>query len=395
MTDQTRQLLDRLDQAPVGQPPLPELLRAGRRAKRRRRGTAILAGGLAAVIVVATGLWALRGTGLDRASDRGDAVTAPAGTTLVGIGRAVIAVPDDWTLSTAACPGSATDVYYYPQPTDSICASPVDGAVKISTVAISASKPGDTGPMRRADPVGGYGVVDSGPMCLDSLPPHCGETFGIPSLDAYFIVGSSVLDAERIISGIRSSLTILPEGSAAVPGLVGATEQQASEELARLGLKAQVIALPCPSSVDCTHVASADPAGGAIVAAGSTVVLNLAPQPASAPPTDRSPRLDGTWKVHALIGQDAQSLLSTAQRDTLTLTFHHGTLVGSTACNDIFGTYQHNGRDLRLHPAETQVACNEPPLVPSLLEVRHVSTAGGHVYLHAENWMIIVDLERG
>lgn len=393
MTDQIRTLLTRLDEASVGAPPLSELLREGRAARRRRRGAAVLAGALAVALVAAAGVWALGGGGPDHASDRGLAVTAPPGTTYVGVGRAVVAVPDDWTLSTASCTGSATDVFYYPQPTDGVCGS--TGA-NTSTVAITTQQPSwDRQSLPKASPVGGYDVVDSGPECLDSLPPQCSEVVGLPSLDAYFTIDSSTVDAETVIATIRRSLTVLPEGQVALPNVVGETEGQADQELARLGLHAETPAVPCPS---CTHVVSSDPPGGAIVPGGSSVVLHLGSPPA-APAASGQPQLDGTWKVEGLIGPDGHSLLDDSERGRVTLTFDHGKVSGSTGCNQISGTYRQDGPDLRFDRGalgSTLALCtNEPPVVQRLLAVRHVSTASGHLHLHAANWMIVVDLVRG
>lgn len=153
--------------------------------------------------------------------------------------------------------------------------------------------------------------------------------------------------------------------------------------------------------------------GVAVVAAiGGTAVLvtqaSTSPDhplpiggPSSTPSTSESPagsiKLDGTWTVDALIGTNGESALTAPSRNTMKLTFADGTLTGTTGCNDVFGTYRQSGdggKDLLFPRADlgsTLVGCqDEPPLVSRLLDVRHMSASDGTVYLHAENWMIIV-----
>lgn len=110
--------------------------------------------------------------------------------------------------------------------------------------------------------------------------------------------------------------------------------------------------------------------------------------------------LEGTWIVRAVVGKDGQSVLPPAARDSVRLTFDHGTMTGTTACNAVFGTYVQGGvqgKDLRF-PREklgtTLAYCSEPPLVSRLLDVRHVSGSAGLRFLRADNGMIIAELHR-
>jgi heat shock protein HslJ len=145
----------------------------------------------------------------------------------------------------------------------------------------------------------------------------------------------------------------------------------------------------------------------ALTSAGSTVEGTVATDPSRTPsevPTSNAQTplegIDGTWMVQALVGADGQSALPAAYRGEVQLTFDDGEVKGTTGCNDIFGTYQHDGEDLRLPRVDlgtTLVGCNnEPPLVEHLEDVRHISPGedGTSLILHADNWMIVAVLER-
>jgi len=105
--------------------------------------------------------------------------------------------------------------------------------------------------------------------------------------------------------------------------------------------------------------------------------------------------------VRALVGANGESVLPDSAGDEVRLTFANGQISGSTGCNSVFGTYKQSGTDgadLRF-PREdlgsTLVGCtDEPPLIARLLAVRHVSGSPGVRYLHAEDWMIVVELRR-
>lgn len=115
------------------------------------------------------------------------------------------------------------------------------------------------------------------------------------------------------------------------------------------------------------------------------------------------PELEGVWAVEALIGDDGTSLLTdeatgldASQRQ---IGFENSEISAQVQCSSFQGTYERTGEDgIRIEGGELKGApysagCGgEPPLRERLLAVRHISAANGHVYLHAENWMIIVDL---
>lgn len=108
--------------------------------------------------------------------------------------------------------------------------------------------------------------------------------------------------------------------------------------------------------------------------------------------------LDGTWRVTALVDSSGDLLLTGPFADQLEMTFTGGVMTGSSGCNDVRAVYEAEGRDLQFDASNmmsTTVGCEEPPLAERLLAVRHVSRDGDTVYLHAENWMIVVGLTRG
>jgi heat shock protein HslJ len=145
----------------------------------------------------------------------------------------------------------------------------------------------------------------------------------------------------------------------------------------------------------------------ALTGAGDNTERQIATDPSLTPAEvstgDTEPpsgTLDGTWTVQALVGPDGDPVLPAAYRGKVQLTFADGEVTGTTGCNDIFGSYQHDGEDLRFPPAElgtTLVDCNnEPPLLQRLEDVRHISTGEDpeSISLHADNWKIVAVLER-
>lgn len=112
-----------------------------------------------------------------------------------------------------------------------------------------------------------------------------------------------------------------------------------------------------------------------------------------------STALTGTWSVRALVGPNGQPVLPAPYADAVQMTFKDGEMTGHTGCNTVYSPYRQSGdqgQDLVFGQVETTlVGCeDEPPLVSRLLDVRHVSGAGDVRYLHAANWMIVVELRR-
>lgn len=115
------------------------------------------------------------------------------------------------------------------------------------------------------------------------------------------------------------------------------------------------------------------------------------------------PELEGVWAVEALIGDDGTSLLTdeatALDASQRRIGFDNSEISAQVQCSSFQGTYERRGEDgIRIEGGESEgppygTDCSgEPPLRERLLAVRHISAANGHVYLHAENWMIIVDL---
>lgn len=114
--------------------------------------------------------------------------------------------------------------------------------------------------------------------------------------------------------------------------------------------------------------------------------------------TEAPVSLDGTYRVTALVGPGGGSLLEGSYAKQLEMTFDEGRMNGTSGCNDIGADYTSDGRDLRFDATtmfSTTVGCEEPPLAERLLAVRHVSRDGDKIHLHAENWMIVVELRTG
>lgn len=165
-----------------------------------------------------------------------------------------------------------------------------------------------------------------------------------------------------------------------------------------MGLRIGVI-LSCAALVSAANGCAAErPVESSHAPQGSVIVQGAEP-PAERPTASKSPEptLSGTWAVHALVGPQGKSELVGPYADELEMTFRNGDMSGSSGCNSVFGTYKQDGGDLTFRPRQlgsTLVGCNEPPLLRRLLDVRHLSGSGDARFLHAGNWMIVVELRR-
>lgn len=185
-----------------------------------------------------------------------------------------------------------------------------------------------------------------------------------------------------------------------VPNVVGRPVAPGRAALERVGFTVRVAGVSAAASIPPGTVTAQSPAAGSVLARGSVVQLAVVGAEIQRPLKAVPVALDGSWRVVALTGDDGQSVLNT-RNGPVTLRFDHGTLIGNNGCNKVDATYTRSGvaeGDLRFHGLfTTLVGCTlgESPLMERLGVVRHV-TAGpeGEVRLHADNWMIVAQLER-
>lgn len=283
MNDKTPTTLDRLlNDIPVGNPPIGDLLAAGHAAKRRQRRT-VIAGTVAATVLIIGG-GAVATQVVNPTSDTNhqnmtaaQALDSPPGTRLVGLGRVVVAVPDGWAANYASCNTPIRDTYYFPYPQD--CQSGIHPDV--SSIAISTTENAEATPvvfdLQRDGTVDGYDVRSSGLICTPGQGESCYETFGIPDLDTWFTVRVPRSDnATDTIEAIRDSLRVLPEDYTTVPFIPYGTEQQVTTAMREAGLTTEIEYTTCPATADCvTGVSDITPAVGTALPADSTVTITV------------------------------------------------------------------------------------------------------------------------
>ncbi len=203
---------------------------------------------------------------------RGAVPVAAPGLHLVGLGRVVVAVPDDWSVDKTACgrPEAETirllpleqscrdiDTYGY---TSSLHVSSVASA---GAVAVDLAQTDTT--------VNGIDVLRGPPPC----PPNARCAYPdavlvVPSEDVVIVANGDVAVAAL------ESLAILPEGYTTVPFVgPGVRVDDAQRRLEAAGLAVELRARDCGPTDLCQLdvTTGADPASGSVVAAGSTVTL--------------------------------------------------------------------------------------------------------------------------
>jgi hypothetical protein len=266
MSPQPPTVLDELwESIPTGPAPVDDLVNRGRARRHRRRlgvvgGAAALA--IAAVVTLSMAPWTH--------GDEDHVLTPPPGTRYVGIGRVVVAVPEDWADGAASCNSPTRDTVFFPWPQD--CA--LGGRPGVSSLAISSLPFQETGAsraeMKVTTEVDGNPVLESGATCTRSDPGICRQSFGIPDLHAFFTVTSV---SPNGVSAIRGSLRVLPDGQSTVPFVTKWGDWRAA--FRQVGLEVRVRHQPCPGSSTCLGPFATTPAAGHVVPTGSTVTIEV------------------------------------------------------------------------------------------------------------------------
>ncbi|MEO9323068.1 PASTA domain-containing protein [Nocardioides sp. C4-1] len=277
----------RVGDVPVGPAPVAEMTTSATRT-RRRRGLA--AGAAAAVVAVVGGLGVAQVVaGDDPARDGGQDVVAtepdvaPAGYRYVGLGRAAIAVPEEWAPDEVECNGTPTTSTYvvgasgvgcmmlsvFPDDTDVVR---VDPGRQVDTSAWAATEVDGVPALRSPvaemtqDPALGGSPITSAQVYL-------------PDDDALFTVESTV-SRERVDELLDGVVRL--DDRVGVPGFadLGADGGRADDAYVRrleaLGLEVELLPQLDRMQRPPGEVIDVEPRPGTVVAPGSTVQVRAA-----------------------------------------------------------------------------------------------------------------------
>ncbi|HET7356692.1 MAG TPA: PASTA domain-containing protein [Nocardioidaceae bacterium] len=282
--DDATTLLNRLaERVPVGAAPVEEVIRSGQKARVRHRRTTVLAvaAGVAIVLIggfaVRQALQPARVTPVAGRPDTGPA--APAGTRLVGIGQAAIAVPEDWGTNQTRCGQPQTNTVVIDQGVVPLCA--IMGPQTASDVELQIA-PEAPSNFATATPTSIDGVVAmKTPLRCTSegsfaANPYqlCTESLWVQQERALFTVTSPhASTVRRLLASVR-----VHKGYVAVPFTysAGATRDVRSfTEAARAeGLQVQT-RLDRTSSSPAGWIVDVDPAVGSMLRPGATVQVTV------------------------------------------------------------------------------------------------------------------------
>ncbi|WP_309647763.1 PASTA domain-containing protein [Nocardioides sp.] len=287
MNDLTEMLERSAADVPVGPPPLAAMHRTARRRRSYAVGLAA-----AAAVVVATGsvaLWPsgdvaprdLAPTASDSPSEQTRVEEPPTGFRWVGIGQAVVAVPDAWGTNEIRCGTPTRDTVVVDVGVIETCATsyPRD----TTSVWIRSREP--------VDQVGSWSPIEvDGEPALRS-PDEGSQSSGeaavyraavyLPERDVVFEATSSV--SAEAVSEALGRITIV-DTLVAVPGFSpanygGGDQSKAGERYVRAlldeGLRATVVVRPTPQAGVVGFVLDASPAPGTVVEPGSTVRVTV------------------------------------------------------------------------------------------------------------------------
>jgi hypothetical protein len=235
MTDTLRELWDQIN---AGRPPVAAMTQIGDRQKHRRSRHVV--GAIAATLAIMGSGVAVQqltapGSGREPTSNSPMIPTPPPGTRWVGLGRAVVAVPDQWTTGDAWCSVPAEDTVFFNSTAGSLidCLGRPGGADphSVSALAVLSTRPLSSNPMAKASssfaqellktlqPAGtvdGHEVLELDQCTQPVDQPNCDRYFAVPSEGVIF---SPMIQepTDGNYDAIRDSLRILPEGLTTVP----------------------------------------------------------------------------------------------------------------------------------------------------------------------------------
>lgn len=275
-----QQLIDRLEAKVVDLPVGPAPIDAMQAAVRRRRSRVSVLAAAAAVAVIAAGTVAWQVAGADPkppvASDPPAEVDVPpAGHRYVGIGTAVVAVPEDWGTNEATCGTPVEDTVIIDQAVT--CLMLVPRPADVDSVTLR--------PFYEGDDISGWVErdIDGEPALWSPVGVEGDITSGsvyIPSQKATFVAESSSADAQVVVNDLLMSIVMLQE-HATVPAFESLAYdmdpkpavETYTQLLEKLGLAVEVVEKKSPMNQG--DVLATDPAVGSVVAPGDTVTVTV------------------------------------------------------------------------------------------------------------------------
>lgn len=290
MNDLTEMLERSAADVPVGPPPLAAMHRTARRRTSYAVGLAV-----AVAVVVAAGSVALWPSGdvapRDLSPTASDSPTPapseqtsveapPTGFRWVGVGQAVIAVPESWGANATRCGTPTRDTVIVDEGVVETCAT----AYPADTTSVHVR------PRNAVDQVDTWTPIEiDGEPALRS-PDERSRGFGtrfyaasvyLPERDVVFAASSS--DSFEAVDDLLGGIAIL-DTLVAVPGFSpanygGSDQSRAKERYVRAlldaGLTAEVVVRPSPRAGVVGFVLSAAPQPGTVVEPGSTVTVTV------------------------------------------------------------------------------------------------------------------------
>lgn len=276
-----QQLIDRLEErvadVPVGVVPIDAM----RTTARRRRGRLAVLAAAAAVAVISAGAVAWQTIDTDPATPvatdpPADPDAPPAGHRYVGIGSAVIAVPEDWGTNETECGTPVEDTVMID--VGMTCLALIPRPADVESVEVRPLYPEENVAGWTEDEIDGEQALWS-PVLVDR--GIASGSIYLPKQGVVFVAQSSSAQPKAVVSDLLAGVTILEEHFT-VPGYqhLAYDEDPASavetytEGLRQLGLAVGVVEEA--SELESGTVIATEPAVGSVVAPGDTVRVTVA-----------------------------------------------------------------------------------------------------------------------
>jgi len=275
-------LLNRLaERVPVSPAPVEEVIRSGQKARGRRRRTSLLAVAASVALVLLGGFGvrqALQPARVTPVAGPDIEAAAPAGTRLVGIGHAAIAVPEDWGTNLVTCGKPTTNTVVMDQGVVPLCATTLPQTVSDVELQVSPSAPNFSNAHETR--VDGVAALTTALRCTTegTVPQHryrlCTQALWIQQEQALFTITSPhAATVRRLVGSVRVN-----QGYVAVP----VTYTQGAERDARafsdaaksLGLDVQT-RVEDGSSLPAGWIVGVDPAVGSMLRPGAAVHVTV------------------------------------------------------------------------------------------------------------------------
>lgn len=273
-------LEDRVADVPVGAAPIDAMRSA---VRRRRSRMTVLAAATAVVLVVGGGLVIQT---LDTSSDPQPPVAAdppadsdlpPDGYRYVGIGAAVVAVPETWGTNEIECGTPVKDTAVIDL--GAICAMLVPRPVDVDSVEVRAA-------FEDVDVARGFSEIDIDGIRaywspVESEGGVASASVYVPAYDAIFLAQSSSADAVAAVERMLDGITVL-ERHTTVPGFNDLAYDQdpapaTQSYIARLdGLRLTAELIEKASPMEAGTVLATEPGVGSVVAPGDTITVTVA-----------------------------------------------------------------------------------------------------------------------